>query len=138
MNFNNTNKSFLLRKCIIPIVLLSMMACSEQSQSQNDCGITVDSVSIIDSMKVGDTTYYLVHRISGWSDKTEILELYNSEPVFDNCAKSKSDPIYGDSLEMSLIITHVFLDTKNKILDISYAEGQASKTHNSNLKLELK
>jgi hypothetical protein len=67
-----------------------MTACSEQSQDKMACEITVDSVTIIDSMKVDDTTYYLVHRISGWRDKTEILELYSSKPVFDKCAKSKT------------------------------------------------
>lgn len=29
--------------------------------------------------------YYLVYRVAGWSDKTEILEHYDIKPVFDNC-----------------------------------------------------
>lgn len=79
-----------------------------------------------------------MHRISGWSDKTEILELYDAEPIFDHCSKSNIEPVYGDSLEMSQTIIHVYLDTKKKQLDIVYKDGIPNKSHNANLKLELK
>ena len=120
------------------IVLLFIASCSEQGANQEACAITVDSVSIIDSMELEATTYYLVHRISGWSDKTEILELYNSKPLFDHCSKSNVDPVYGDSLEMSQTISHVYLNKAEGRLDIVYSEGSPDKSHNANLKLEIR
>lgn len=119
-------------------LLIGIISCSEQSSEVEPCPITVDSVSIIDSMQSGSITYYLVYRIAGWSDKTEILELYNVKPVFDHCSKSDIEPLYGDSLEMSQTISHVYLNTNDKVLDIVYITGEPDKSHNANLKLELK
>lgn len=133
---SNTIPTFKLLNVII--VLLTMVSCTEQNSSQDECEITVDAVSIIDSMKLEDTTYYLVHRIAGWSDKTEILELYDSRPEFDHCSRSQMEPIYGDSLEMSQTVSHVFLNRIENTLEIVYREGMPDKSHNANLKLEVK
>lgn len=127
-----------MRNSILVICFAVSISCSDQSTEIAPCPITVDSVSIIDSMKVEEVTYYLVYRISGWSDKTEIFELFDKKPAFDHCSRSDIEPIYGDSLEMDQTIVHVKLDMNNKVLDIVYKNGIPDKTHNSNLKLELK
>jgi hypothetical protein len=73
---------------LIGVVALIVAACSDDASKVEGCPFTVDSVSIVDSKEVGGITYYLVHRIFGWSDKTEILELYDSKPEFDHCSNS--------------------------------------------------
>ena len=72
--FTSYMNSIITRLTIIGSLLM-LVSCSDQSVETEPCAITVDAVSIIDSLKLEDTTYLLVHRISGWSDKTEILEL---------------------------------------------------------------
>ena len=100
--------------------------------------MAVDTVSVIDKRELNSVTYYLVLRVSGWSDKTEILELYDTEPVFDHCAKSSREPVYGDSLELTQTVSHVYLDASSKALNIEYIPGEPGKSHNKNLKLELR
>ena len=81
-------------------------------------------------------SYYLVHRIAGWSDKTEILELYDKEPNFNLCSESDIKPIYGDSLEGSLYLAHVYLNIEEGKLNLIYSDIYADK--NRKFKLEFK
>ena len=117
---------------------ISLTSCSEEASEVVPCSITVDSVSIIDSIQVSDKSYYLVYRVSGWNDKTEILELYDLKPEFDHCSKSNIEPLYGDSLELTQAVSHVYLNIKDKVLDIEYKEPSDEVIDNSDLKLELK
>lgn len=121
--------------CIVFFIALT--SCTDNSAEKDVCPITVDSVAIIDSLEQGEATYYLVHRIAGWSDKTEILELYDRQPTFDNCSRSNIEPIYGDSLEMNQAVSHVYLNTEEGVLEIRYKKGAADKTNIAGLKLEL-
>jgi len=89
-------------------------------------------------MKVGRINYYLVYRISGWSDKTEIFELYNTQPHFNHCSVSQVEPIFGDSLVLSKTIKHVYLNTAKKKLDIEYIDGDLNEFKNMDVKLEIK
>ncbi len=120
------------------ILLLSIGSCSDRDAEVDACSITVDSVEIIDSKAIGNKSYYLVHRISGWQDKFEILELYDEKPIFDHCSKASVDPIDGDSLEMSKSISHVFLNIKERKLDIVYKDGFPMKNQQDSIKLEIK
>ncbi len=126
-------------KFIVTVCLfVSVLSCSEQSTDIELCPVIVDSVSIIDTMETGGETYYLVYRVSGWNDKTEILELYNLKPVFDNCSRSNIEPLYADSLETAQTISHVYLNTNKNFLELIYVEGEPEKLHNASLKLEVK
>jgi len=118
--------------------MVGLLSCSNESVEREQCPITIDSVSIVDSMEIKSITYYLVYRISGWSDKTEILELYDAEPIFDHCANSNKDPIFGDSLSLSHKVKHVYLNAKERTLGIEYIDVQPSNSITSNFKLELK
>ena len=82
-------------------------------------------------------TYYLVYRIAGWHDKTEILELYDSKPEFDNCSRSNIKQIYSDSLDSNQTITHVYLNVKASELDIQYKDAPPGRDNVSLLKLEI-
>ncbi len=120
------------------VLLLSITSCSDQSAGIEECSITVDAVSIIDSIELDDDAFYLVHRVSGWSDKTEVFELYDEKPEFDHCSKSSIDPLFGNSLEMSKTLSHVYLDADKRSLDFVYVDGEPPGLHNSELKLEIK
>jgi hypothetical protein len=120
------------------ILLLSIASCSDRDHEIGACAITVDSVEIIDSKVFGDKSYYLVHRITGWQDKVEILEFYDEKPVFDTCSKPSVEPIDGDSLEMSKTVSHVFLNIKERKLDIVYKDSLPMKIQKDSIKLEIK
>ena len=119
-------------------LFMALISCSDNGAEKDACPLTIDSVAIIDSMKQGDVIYYLVHRIAGWHDKTEILELYNSKPIFDYCSRCNIEPIYGNALEMEQTVSHVYLNIKDGVLELVYKDGAPDNAHNAGLKLELK
>jgi hypothetical protein len=100
--------------------------------------MAVDAVEIIDEKTVGGTTYYLVLRVSGWHDKSEIIEIYNTKPTFDRCARSDVEQIGGDSLELDKTVAHLYFNVKTNSLYIEYKDGKPDKDHNRNLKIEIK
>ena len=119
------------------VCVIIFSGCSDKTTDAEECPITIDSVSLLDSLQYGDHTYYLVRRITGWHEKTEILELYNSKPEFDRCSRSSIKPIYGDLLETSQTITHVYLNVKAGELDIQYKDVAPGRDNVSLLKLEI-
>lgn len=119
------------------ILMMLIVACSDSSDQTKACEAPVDSVSIISNLTVNGTTYYLVRRVAGWHDKVEILELYNQMPIFDQCAKSHVESIFGDSLELDSTVSHVYLNPITKKLNITYIKGIPEGTHNESLQLEI-
>ncbi len=119
------------------ILILTTISCNEQNNNE-PCSLIIDQVEILDTKSIANKTYFLVYRIAGWSDKVEILELYDHKPVFDQCARSHSEPVYSDSLEMSKTVSHVFLNDKQGKLNIVYMEEQTPNNQKNHLKLELK
>ena len=117
---------------------MTVSACSDRETKIDECSITVDTVKIIDSKTIGGNTYYLVHRVSGWQDKVEILELYNEKPIFDHCSIASVDPIDGDSIEMSKSISHVYLNSESESLDIEYIDDKPVHDHQAFIRLEVK
>jgi hypothetical protein len=123
---------------VVYLIFLFVVSCTETEDKLDPCAMAVDTISIFDKKMLNSVTYYLVLRVSGWHDKSEILELYDAEPVFDHCAKSKIEPIYGDSLELTQTVSHVYLDVNSKSLKLEYIQGKPGRLHNNTLKLELK
>ena len=125
-------------KILFIILCIPLLSSCFEIDENTSCPITVDSAKIIDSYLVKDKTYYLVYRVSGWNDKTEILELYDEKPVFDHCSKSNIEAVFGDSLELSKKITHVYLNSDLNILEIEYMDEIVDGNSNLALKLELR
>lgn len=122
--------------CIL-IAVFCVASCSNSSSDSDDCPMAVDTVEIIDEKTVDGTTYYLVLRVSGWHDKSEIMEIYNTRPTFDRCARSDVEQIDGDSLELDKTVAHLYFDPKTHSLNIEYKDGKPEKDHNRNLKIEI-
>ena len=122
-------------------VFLGAASCSDSSTQSSACGaveIGSDTARIIDQAKNQGKTYYLVLRVSGLNDKTEIVEVYDVLPSFDRCGKNKEAPIAGDSLETTQTVTRLSLNTKERSLDIEYKDGKPGPHDNESLKLEFK
>jgi len=127
------NRPTIVILALLLFLTAGLISCSNDSHCQS----AVDTVKIIDQKVIGNTEYYLVLRIAGWHDKTEIIELYDAKPSFDKCANSNIAPVYGDSLEMDKTVSHVFFGVKNNTLDIEYKDGEPGKAHSSGLRIEI-
>jgi hypothetical protein len=100
--------------------------------------IAPDRVKVIDQATSQGKTYYLVLRVSGWHDKTEVVEVYDVLPSFDRCGKNKKAPIAGDSLETAQTVSRLYLDTRKGSLEIEYKDGEPEAHYNEGLKLEFR
>ncbi len=76
------------RYSIVFLLCLMQFSCFDSNQQQ-DC-LTSDTVAIIDSLSINEQEYFLVYRISGWHDKVESFEVYNTKPVFNACGERAS------------------------------------------------
>jgi len=122
----------------IPIYL-GLMSCSEPDQA---CSMASDSVSVIDQLTVDGQDYFLIHRISGWHEKINSFELYNTQPTFNNCGESPLRPLFGasvdekDSNNNDQHVEHIYYEPQAKFT-LEYQPGLEPQTdHYRNLTLE--
>ena len=91
------NEVFITDKKLTLLLFLAILffsiSCSDSNEISEKCPVTVDSVSIIDTVKLEENVFYLVRRVYGWHDKIEVLELYDTKPTFDFCSKSNIEPV---------------------------------------------
>jgi hypothetical protein len=110
----------------ILISLLLITACvgcgDSKSTAFSECSMSVDSVTTIDTKSVGSVNYYLVLRISGFHDKTEIIELFDQQPQYNNCNENIIPPIVSDSIASDMEISSFMIDLKEKHFVIDYSD----------------
>ena len=130
------------RYSIILLLCLIQASCFD-SKEQKGC-LTSDSVAIIDILPVNRQKYYLVYRVSGWHDKIESFELYNTQPIFNICGKSTIQPLFGESIDEKDInnndqhVAHIYFTPPDTFI-LDYEAGpQPYVGHNKSLTLELK
>jgi len=119
-------------------LISTAISCSEQvdeSSAEAECAITVDSTSIVDTSVHNDKTWYLVLRISGWHDKTEIVQLFDKKPRLDHCNRDLVAPVIEDSIAHDLSIKSFRIDLKNKEFVIDYIEIPADTGREMDIKL---
>jgi len=134
----------MIRYILLMLSFPLLTSCSNGGDNSEKCFLGVDQVHIIDSLTTKNTTYFLVHRLTGFQEKTEYLELYSNEPTFnDRCRYGDIEPVYGESLDESMVVKYVYLDTNHHTIEIVYYDENSknintSITKNRALKLELK
>jgi hypothetical protein len=79
------------------------------------CG-TADSVAIIDQATVAGRPLWLVHRITGFHDKVEFVEIFAVAPVFDSCGHSPLVPVSVEPYDPS----------QGGVRSLSIREGKAT------------
>jgi len=60
--------------------------------------IPAGRAEVVDELREGDQTLYLVYRVTGFRKHVEFYELYATLPSFDVCADSKDEPLDVDSV----------------------------------------
>lgn len=133
------NITLYLKVIFLCFGLLATVSCNDpDDRLAGDCKLATDTVSAVDKVVVEGVTYHLVLKVAGWHDKTEIIEIYDTEPSFNECAQSNITPIFSDSLELDQTVSRVLLDVETKTAEIQYTSRVPEKNHNLHLKLEIK
>lgn len=124
---------------LISIALVTVcVGCGDgKSTAFSDCSISVDSVTTIDTKSVGTVNYYLVLRISGIHDKTEILELFDQQPQYNNCNENIIPPIVADSIESDMEISSFMIDLKDRHFMIYYSDKPPQPSQTNQLKIRI-
>ena len=82
----------MIKYIIFSIVSLNLFACS------NECAVEIagHQVRLADTIELNDSTYYLYTRTTGWQEKIIYFELYDSQPIFDECTEQPNiDSLYA-------------------------------------------
>jgi hypothetical protein len=100
--------------------MIFLTACG--NEESNTCPATIDVVTELAS----EDGFFVYKRISGFSDKTRIIEIYNKKPTFDKCHMPESPPVFEDSIEIEGYIKSIsFLRSENKI-NVEYSEDKVN------------
>lgn len=121
-----------LRVLCSVLLLCFLTSCDSKSK---ECPLTIDQTSIIDQKEHNGTTYYLVERISGWHEKTIIIQLFDKKPEFDKCNENIITPVIDDSVSTDLEVKSFLIDLESKQYEIEY--GGDSETEMQTLKFKL-
>ena len=105
---------------VLNSALLFGMACSESPE--NGCPITIDTVEVIDQKVHEGKRYYLVRSITGWQEKTVVIQLFDEEPKFDRCRQAIVPPLIEDSIDPERSAVVLMIDLDKREFDITYAE----------------
>ncbi len=124
-----------LRAISIFIFLCVIASCGDQT---TECPLTIEQTSIIDQKEFKGVTYYLVERISGWHEKTIIIQLFDKKPEFDKCNENVSTPIIDDSVSMDLEVKSFLINLESKQYEIEYGGDYESAKQTSKFKLNFK
>lgn len=123
-------------RIILILITYFLSACSDDPRSS--CSGIPDNVSIIDTVVHEGATFHLVHRVAGYYEKVDIIELYTESLTLNACGKLRQDPVYGALLYLDeQHVSRIVLNTHEQSLDIIYAEGSKSLIHLSETTLSL-
>lgn len=121
---------------VVGAVVLS--ACTERaSQAEGDCPITLDSVYTLDTLEHGEAAYYLILRVAGWHDKTEVLQLFDRQPSFDQCNRNTISPVFDDSLDPNLAVDALLVDPVNDEYSIRYLDDKPEEFRAKDIRIEF-
>jgi hypothetical protein len=82
------------------VLLLAAAAAYRISNRIPECGVA-DSVAVIDQTTVAGKPLWLVHRITGFQDKVEFIEVYAQAPAFDSCGHTQQVALSADAYDPS-------------------------------------
>lgn len=112
---------------LLALAPLLLNACTKE----NDCFVE-DTNHEIRVVAIGQNTYYLYLKISGWHDKMSFLVLYDKQPLFDNCGRAKQEIIGATVIEPNNQSSVEIELMDHKIMEIQFED-----TANSNLYSQL-
>ncbi|MFT7559105.1 MAG: hypothetical protein ACI93R_001009 [Flavobacteriales bacterium] len=92
--------------------------------SKNSDTAVVDTVNLIVTNAHEGREYYMVRRISGWHDKSVIIQLFDSEPKLGECSEDLVKPIFEDSIELDKPLVNLSVDVKGNDFKLVCGEFQ--------------
>lgn len=114
---------------------IALASCAQDDPELQECPITIDSVTVLLVQTHNGRDYYLVKRISGWHEKTEIIQLFNQKPELDRCNEDTIKPIFEDSIETDKNLIALKADLTAEEFQLIYDNVQ---DYSENILLDLK
>jgi hypothetical protein len=104
-----------IRFFILIITVVITAACSDPSSNQ--C-ITVDALKEL----YKSDRYSVYQRISGFQDKSCIIEVYQGQPRFDRCSVPSTAPVFEDSIDTEGHIQSITYLIKDRSIQVEYSD----------------
>ncbi len=105
------------------ILMLGLSSCTQDDKNKEGCPITIDSVKTLLTQTYNEHEYYLVKRISGWHEITEIIQLFDQPPILNRCNEDTIPPIFEDSIELDKPLIKLRAYIKNNSFELIYADS---------------
>lgn len=107
---------------IILLLVLVITACSKKDEITKECPPTLDVVEQLLVQQHDGQELYLVRRISGWQDKTVIIQLFDKKPVLDSCNEDLVPPLFEDSIDTGRPLLKLNADISAHTFELIYGE----------------
>ncbi len=119
------------------LVVVGLMAGWFIKRIRDNVDIAPDQAKIIDQKTISGKSLFLVHRIGGFQDKAEILQLYAQRPIFNNQGFPSVEPISSDTYSEEMGYFKEVTIRENSI-EIIYTNNKQESTDISKAKLPMK
>ncbi len=115
------------------LISVSLLSCS----SDNDC-LIADQAEQIRVIQIEKKEYFVYLKISGWHDKVTFYELYDREPIFDQCGVSETHPISVMDVDPDQDnVSGLIINNSSKEISITYSKDEyQQQLRNVSIKLE--
>ncbi len=115
-------------------LLLFLNACTNEDSL--DCAVS-DQIKFLSDFSIGDKSYYLYERRSGFSEKISYLEFYDLKPDFDQCGEP-SKPQLSQVPVSDLGNNPVKIVIQDLLIDVEYGDKPYSSPDLSLLPVEIR
>ncbi len=100
-------------RLMILLLFFILYACSKDSEVKVECPLTVDTFTVLLTKQYEGKEYYLAKRISGWHEKTVIIQLFDRKPRLGECNEDLVKPIFEDSIDTEKPLEKMSVDLKS-------------------------
>lgn len=116
------------RACACLLILaLACLACSPKGEPLNsECPPILDTVETLLTQAYEGKNYVVVKRITGWHDKTVIIQLFDQSPRLGQCREDLVTPVFEDSIEQDKPLLKLKADIVNNDYSFVYGNDDAT------------
>ncbi|MBL4827435.1 MAG: hypothetical protein JKY66_06935 [Spongiibacteraceae bacterium] len=124
-----------IRLALFVVVVACLSACCSE-KTEDECPLTLDVVTTMETREYAGKLYTLVQRLTGWHEKTVVIQLFDKEPQLDACRRDLVKPVIEDSIESELPVVGFVINLKEGVFEIDY--GKPGETESSGIQLHFK
>lgn len=107
--------------CLVFLCLSS--GCSKKDAAVVECPAILEQVEQLLTQNHQGKDFFLVKRISGWHDKTIIIQLFDQPPQLGACNEDLVLPVFEDSIEIDKPLLKIIANMKSNQYQLIYGES---------------